>query len=368
MKVPFVDITAQNRALAQPLGEAVDGVISQSQFILGDPVRRFEESFAEFLNVQHCIGVNSGTSALHMALIACDIGQGDEVITTPQTWISTSWAISYVSAKPVFVDIDPVTYTIDVDQVEKAITPRTRALLPVHLYGQIANLDQLGQIADDHDLILIEDAAQAHGARWQGRRAGTIGKVGCFSFYPAKNLGCFGEGGAVVTDDDGIRDRIVALRNHAQQSRHVHHEIGYNTRMEGLQAAVLNVKLPHLDAWNAQRAQYAKLYRDGLQDVAGVTLPETSKTESHVWHLFVILLQTMPPEEFRRLLQEQGIATGRHYPTPVHLQPAYRNLGHHEGDFPVAERVGNQCVSLPMAAELTAAQVDHVVRSVRELL
>ena len=367
MKVPFVDITAQNRALAEPLAEAVEQVVSNSQFILGESVRRFEKHFAQYLDVAHCVGMNSGTSALHMALIANDIGFGDEIITTPMTWISTSWAISYVGAKPIFVDIDPSTYTMDVEQVERVITRRTRAILPVHLYGQAANLDRLVEIADRHGLILIEDAAQAHGAKWNGRCVGAWGRLGCFSFYPAKNLGCFGEGGAVVTDDLALSERMIALRDHAQHSRHVHHEIGYNTRMEGLQAAVLDVKLPYLDCWNSQRVRHAKRYHDGLKNLAGITLPIVSQAESHVWHLFVILVEKMSADEFCQKLQERGVAVGRHYPTPIHLQPAYRNLGYPPGSFPTAERVGQTCVSLPMAAELTEDQIDYVIQCVCEV-
>ena len=254
MSVPFLDIKAQNRSIWPELQEALDGVISQAQFILGPAVERFEKAFAAYLGRKHCVGLNNGTSALHMALQACDVGPGDEVITTPHTWISTSWAISYVGAKPVYVDIDPATYNINPALIERAITPRTKAILPVHLYGQACDMDALCGIAQKHNLLLIEDAAQAHGAMYGGRRIGSFGRIACFSFYPGKNLGAFGEGGAVATDDEALAERIRRLRDHAQAGRHHHVELGHNTRMEGIQGAVLDVKLRHLDEWNAARA------------------------------------------------------------------------------------------------------------------
>jgi len=364
--VPFLDIRAQNDSIWGELTEALEPVMRGAQFILGPAVARFEESFAEFLGVKHCVGINSGTSALHMALQALDVGPGDEVITTPHTWISTTWAISYVGAKPVYADIDPATYTLDPALVERAITPRTKALLPVHLYGQACDLKALTEIADKHDLLLIEDAAQAHGARLDGRRVGSIGRAGCFSFYPGKNLGAFGEGGAVTTDDEDLAERIRRLRDHAQQGRHHHVELGYNTRMEGIQGAVLDVKLRHLDGWNCARAGHARRYGELLAGVPGIQLPACPRPEGHVWHLFVILVEAGEREAFREHLNEQGVASGIHYPTPVPLQPAYAQLGHKPGDFPVAEDVMARCVSLPMFPELTEEQVERVAAAVRD--
>jgi dTDP-4-amino-4,6-dideoxygalactose transaminase len=303
-----------------------------------------------------------------MALLACGVGPGDEVITTPATWISTSWAISYVGARPVFVDIDPITYTLDPVLAQRAITPRTRAILPVHLYGQAANVTALRDLADASSLALIEDAAQAHGARVGARHIGTFGKAGCFSFYPGKNLGAFGEGGAVCTDDDAIAERIRRLRDHAQDGRHNHVEIGFNTRMEGMQAAVLDAKLPHLDDWNAARAVYAYRYQRLLAGLPGVVLPQARQAEGHVWHLFVIRVPGREREELRRVLAERGVATGVHYPTPVPYQPAYAHLGHRPGDFPVAEDLMGHCLSLPLYPELTAEQIEYVAAVLWDVL
>ncbi len=363
--VPFLDIKAQNRGIAEELHEAINRVVSQGQFILGPAVERFEQAFARYIGTQHCVGLDNGTSALQMALVACDIGPGDEVITTPHTWISTSWAISYVGAKPVYVDIDPETYTLDPRLVRRAITPRTKALLPVHLYGQAFDVDAFQRIADEHGLALIEDAAQAHGARWSGRRLGSLGRVGCFSFYPGKNLGAMGEAGAIVSDDGQLAARVRRLRDHAQAGRHHHVEIGYNTRMEGIQGAVLEVKLRHLDRWNAQRRRHAARYGELLADIPEIELPAAPRPESHVWHLFVVLAPRLCRDALTKELAAEGIATGIHYPTPVPLQPAYASLGYQPGDFPVAEDVMARCLSLPMFAELTEEQLVHVADAVR---
>jgi dTDP-4-amino-4,6-dideoxygalactose transaminase len=366
MQVPFLDLKRQNDSVATELEAALAGVIAQNAFVLGPAVARFETHFAEFVGTRHCVGVNNGTSALHMALHACDIGPGDEVITTPHTWISTTWALSYVGAKPVFVDIDPATYNINPALVSAAITPRTKAILPVHLYGQACEMDALCAIAKEHNLVLIEDAAQAHGAMHQGRRIGSFGKAGCFSFYPGKNLGAFGEGGAVVTDDEALAQRVRRLRDHAQDGRHHHVELGYNTRMEGIQGAVLDVKLRHLDGWNAARQRHARRYHELLADVPGIQLPALPEPGAHVWHLFVVLIRDKDRDAVQKELAERGVATGVHYPTPVPLQPAYAHLGHKPGDFPVAEDVMRRCLSLPMFAEMTDDEIGYVAQSVRE--
>ncbi len=368
MQIPFLDLRAQNRSVWPEVRAALEPVFDENRFILGPAVERFEERFAAYLGARHCVGVNNGTSALHLALLACGVGPGDEVITTPATWVSTSWAISYVGARPVFVDVDPVTYTLDPALAERAVTPRTKAILPVHLYGQAADVDALRRVADRHGLALVEDAAQAHGVRFAGARVGTFGRAGCFSFYPGKNLGAFGEGGCVVTDDDALARRMHCLRDHAQDGRHNHVEVGFNYRMEGVQGAVLGAKLAHLDAWNAARAGHAARYGELLADALGLTLPAAPRPEGHVWHLYVVMVHGRDREAFRRALADRGVATGVHYPTPVPFQPAYAYLGHRRGDFPVAELLMERCVSLPMYAELTTGQVEHVASAVKEVL
>jgi dTDP-4-amino-4,6-dideoxygalactose transaminase len=368
MQVPFLDLRVQNNSIMPELKAALSPVIENAQFILGPAVEAFEKDFAAYIGTRECVGLNNGTSALHMALLALGIKPGDEIITTPHTWISTSWAISYVGAKPVYVDIDSQTYNLDPARVKSAITSKTKAILPVHLYGQAADVVQLRRFADEHGLALLEDAAQAHGAKQAGRRIGSIGHVGSFSFYPGKNLGAFGEGGAIVTDDPQIAAHVRRLRDHAQDGRHNHVEIGFNTRMEGMQGAVLKAKLPHLDGWNARRREHAAQYGELLANTPGIILPACPAAEGHVWHLYVVQIEAMDREVFRAKLAEQGIATGVHYPTTVPLQPAYQYLGHRPGDFPIAEQVMARCVSLPMFAELSSEQVAYTAATIREVL
>jgi len=367
-QVPFLDIVAQNQPLWPELQPVLEEVMSQAQFVLGPAVERFEQKFARYLGASHAVGVNNGTSALLLTLQALDVGPGDEVITTPLTWISTSWAISYLGARPVYVDVDPVSYNLDPDLVGAAVTPRTKVLLPVHLYGQSADLTRLAAVADRHGLVLVEDAAQAHGALHAGRRVGTIGRAGCFSFYPGKNLGALGEAGAVVTDDEQLAERLRSLRDHAQRGRHHHVEIGYNARMEGLQGAALDVKLRYLDRWNATRSLHAERYHDLLNDCPHLMLPRVHRLEEHVWHLFVVLVRDVQREALRRELADMGVATGVHYPTLVPFQPVYADLGYRPGDFPIAEHVARQCLSLPMFPELTEAQIEYVAESLWEIL
>lgn len=367
MCIPFFDSWLHNQNVQADLRSAIQSVIDSGQYILGPAVERFEKHFAAYLGVQHCIGVNSGTSALHLALLAGGVGLGDEVITTPLTWISTAAAISLVGARPVFADIDPVSYTMDVEKVERAITRRTKALLPVHLYGQPADLDGCQRLAEQHGLLLIEDAAQAHGAWYGNRRAGTIGQMGCFSFYPSKNLGALGEGGAVVTDNDSLARRLRRLRNHGQDTHHVHLEPGFNARMEALQGAVLSAKLPYLEGWNTKRAVLAALYHELLVNTLGLTLPAKPLSDrSHVWHLFVI--QVIKRDELQSALANHGVETRVHYPTPLHLQPAFSSLGYKEGDFPIAEGVTQHCLSLPLYPELTEADIRCIVSSLTNTL
>jgi dTDP-4-amino-4,6-dideoxygalactose transaminase/acetyltransferase-like isoleucine patch superfamily enzyme len=366
--VPFVDLALHNRLIEAETTAAIHEVVTKSEFILGPAVERFERAFADYIGTHFCVGLNNGTSALHLALAACGVGQGDEVITTPLSWISTSWAISYLGAKPVFVDIEPIAYNLDPALVERAITPRTKAILPVHLYGQACEVVVLGEVAQRYGLALVEDAAQAHGAAVGGRRVGAFGRTGCFSFYPGKNLGAFGESGAVVTDDEEVAARIRRLRDHAQRERHQHTEIGYNHRMEGIQAAVLEVKLKHLDRWNAARRRHAAGYAELLADVPGLHLPATAgQPDSHVWHLFVVLTDA-DRQAVRRELHERGVASGVHYPTLIPFQGAYAHLGQRPGDFPVAERVARRCLSLPMFAEMDNDQVERVAEALREVM
>jgi dTDP-4-amino-4,6-dideoxygalactose transaminase len=362
-KVPFADLAGQFAKVRQEMLQALQEVAESGSYILGPKVAEFEARFAEFLGAQHCVGVNSGTSALHLALIGAGVGAGDEVITVPMTFIATSWAISYVGATPVFVDVDPASYTMDVAEVKKRISPRTRALLPVHLYGQPADLKPLLEISEQYGIPLIEDAAQAHGARYHGRRAGTLGQSGCFSFYPAKNLGACGEGGAVVTDNAAIATRLRALRDHAQGQRYHHEEIGFNYRMDAFQGAALAIKLKYLERWTEARCFLAERYQKYLSGLP-LQLPVQGQGRGHVWHLFIVLHPKR--DEIRSRLEAVGIQTGLHYPLPLHLQKAYAHLGHGLGDFPVSERIGRECLTLPLFPEMSTRQQDAVINAVRD--
>ncbi len=366
MKVPFLDLKAQYAPLRCDVEAALRRILDDSAFILGDGVLRFEEAFAAYVGRKYCVGLNSGTSALHLALLVAGVKPGDEVVTTPHTWISTSWAISYCGARPVFADIDPRTGNLDPAAAERAITPRTKALLPVDLYGNPADLIAFEAIAARHRIALIEDAAQAHGAALHGRRAGTFGLLSCFSFYPGKNLGAAGEGGAVLTDDAALAERLRQLRDHAQASRHHHVEIGFNYRMEGLQGAVLNVKLLHLDRWNASRRAAAAAYHELLATIPGLRAPESTPGADPAWHLYVV--RAAERDRLAAQLAERGVATAVHYPTPVHLQAAYAFLGNRRGDFPITEAFAAQCLSLPMFAEMTAEQQAYVGACLREAM
>lgn len=363
--VPFLDLAAQYEEVGREVGAAMKQVAASGTYVLGPQVALFEREFAAAHGVEHCVGVNTGTSALHLALLASGVGPGDEVITVPMTFIATSWAISYCGATPVFVDIDPVTYTMDPDQVASRITPRTRAILPVHLYGQPADLEPLLKMAGRYGIPLIEDAAQAHLARYRGRLVGGFGTAAGFSFYPGKNLGAMGEAGAVVTGDANLAARIRVLRDHAQTQRYHHAEIGFNYRMDALQGAVLRVKLKHLEGWTEARRRVAARYLRLLKGLP-VQLPTVSVGMDPAWHLFVILVRSR--DRVQKELDSRGIQTGLHYPTPLHLQPAYRFLGYQAGEFPVAERVGRECLSLPIYPELTDAQQDRIVSALADAL
>jgi dTDP-4-amino-4,6-dideoxygalactose transaminase len=361
----MANLQAQCADVRGEIMAALGEIFDTSAYVLGPKVAQFEKDFAAFIGSRFCVGVNSGTSALHLALICAGAGPGDEVITVPMTFIATSWAISYCGAAPVYVDIDPVTYTMDVEKVEKLITKRTKALLPVQLYGQTAEMEGLLELSRRYGIPLIEDAAQSHGARYHGRAAGTMGLCGCFSFYPGKNLGAAGEAGAVVTDDPGIAGRLRSLRDHAQEKRYHHSEIGFNYRMDGVQGAVLGIKLKHLERWTGIRRTLAARYQELLSELP-LQLPVEEPGLRHVWHLFVV---THPDRDRIRVeLELRGIQTGLHYPVPLHLQPAYAHLRHREGDFPVAERVARECLTLPLYAEMTAAQQTAVADALVEVL
>ncbi|MBX7208491.1 MAG: DegT/DnrJ/EryC1/StrS family aminotransferase [Verrucomicrobiaceae bacterium] len=364
-RIPILDLNAQYRVIRDEAIAAFDRIAESCGFAQGPAAKQFEDEFAAWCGVKECVGVNSGTSALHLALHCLDIGPGDEVITVPMTFIATAWAIYYVGAKPVFVDIDPARRTLDPAKLEAAITPRTKAIIPVHLYGQIADMDPILEIAKRHGIPVIEDAAQAHGATYKGRRAGQLGVMGCFSFYPGKNLGAFGEGGALVTNDEAFAKRARQLRSHAQSERYYHDELGYNYRMDSIQGAMLSLKLKHLDAWNAARARHAKRYAELLADLP-VTLPKEFPDSQSVWHCYVI--ESDRRDHLRQKLAEAGIESGLHYPLPLHLQKACAALGYKKGDFPVSERLGEHCLSLPMFAELTDEQLQRIASALRQAL
>lgn len=366
MEVPFLDLDAQHRTIRDEIDAALARIVDETAFILGPSVAEFEEEFAAFIGRQRCVGVNSGTSALHLALLVADVGSGDEVVTTPHTWISTSWAVAYCGARPVYADVDPATGTLDPEAAEAAITHRTKALLPVDLYGNPAQLDRFEELAETYDLTLIDDAAQAHGARLHDRPVGSFGQLACFSFYPGKNLGAAGEAGAVVTDDPELAARLRALRDHAQEGRHHHVEVGYNYRMDGLQAAVLTVKLRHLGDWNGARRAAAGRYAKLLGNLGGVRLPSITDGATPVHHLYVIRVDHR--DQVARRLGERGVGTGVHYPTPVHRQPAFDHLGYAAGDFPAAEEFAARCLTLPMYPEITDFQLEHVAQSLRDVI
>ncbi len=362
MGVPFVDLKAQYETIRGEVNASIQEVIEASSFVLGPAVERFETEFAKYLGVEEVVGINNGTAALQLTLLALDIGEGDEVIVPAHTFIATAEAVSHVGAVPVFVDVRRDTGNLDASLLPAAITDRTRAIVPVHLYGQPADLEAILHVGAEHRIPVIEDACQAHGARYHQRRAGSFGRASCFSFYPGKNLGAYGEGGAVATDDTELAARVRRLRDHGQTERYRHAEIGYNARMEGIQGAVLGVKLKHLDAWNRARRERAGDYaaRLGRTDL---TLPIEAPECESVYHLYVI--RSKRRDALRAHLTDLGIQTGLHYPVPVPLQPAYSELGHREGDFPEAEAWARECLSLPLFAELTPAQLEEVIQGVK---
>ena len=360
--IPLLDLKAQYQTIKSELDAAVIRVLENAQFILGPEVAAFEKEFAAYCGSAEAIGVNSGTSALHLALLAAGIGPGDEVITTPFTFVASAATIVYTGARPVFVDINPASFNIDVTRIEAAITPRTRAILPVHLFGQPADMDPIMEIARRRGLVVIEDAAQSHGAEYKGHRVGSIGAMGCFSFYPGKNLGACGEGGAVVTNDAAHARKIRMLRDWGTERKYVHEIKGYNYRMEGIQGAILRVKLRHLEAWTEARRAHAARYGELLED-CGVQLPEAMSCSRHVYTVYTICAADR--DRLRDELQQREIQTGIHYPVPVHLQPAYADLGYGRGAFPVAEEAAGRVLALPIFPEMSDSQLQEVAAVLR---
>ena len=357
--IPFLDIKAQYASIKGEIDAAVLGVLASGQYVLGDEVARFEHEFADYCNVKHAIAVNTGTSALHLALLAAGIGPGDEVITVPFTFVATVSAICYTGARPVFVDVEPVTLTMDPAEIEAKITSRTRAIVPVHLYGQMADMDAIKAIADHYRIPIIEDACQAHGAQYKGDRAGSIGISGCFSFYPGKNLGACGEGGIVVTSSDDQAGTIRVLRDWGQEQRYHHLLKGFNYRMDAIQGAILRVKLRHLEVWTEARRAHARRYSSLLAGSTDLMTPVEAADRRHVYHVYTI--RSRDRDGLQRALSAEGIQSGLHYPIPVHLQKAHADLGYQAGDFPISEAAAREVLSLPIYPEMPAWHLDQVV-------
>jgi dTDP-4-amino-4,6-dideoxygalactose transaminase len=362
MHIPLVDLKKQYQGLKgeilAEIGEALDGM----QLFLGKNVQTFEANFAAYCNTEHAIGVGSGTDALHLALLACGIGPGDEVITVSNTFFATVEAIALVGARPVFVDIDPDTYTMDTSQIEGALTSRTRAIIPVHLYGHPADIDPILELARARNIKVIEDACQAHGAEYKGRRTGSLGDVGCFSFYFTKNLGAYGEAGMVTTSDPDIARQCRLLRDHGQEPKYYHSLFGVNDRIDEIQAAILEVKLPHLDEWTESRRNIAQAYNTGLPE--SLVKPQEKAWGKHVYHLYVV--RTSHRDELRAWLETKGVSTGMHYPVPIHLQEAWRNYGGGTVSLPITEQVVGEIISLPMYPELSTEEVNYICESIQE--
>jgi dTDP-4-amino-4,6-dideoxygalactose transaminase len=366
MPVQFFDIKRQNQALAKEIGAVVDQVISSGRYILGENVAALEKEFAAYCGTKHAVGVASGTDALHLALKACGIKAGDEVITTPFTFVATAEAIAYCGATPVFVDIEPNTYNINVASIESRITSRTKAILPVHLYGLACDMDGIGKIAAKHGLKVIEDCAQATGAKFAGHQVGSFGEAGCFSFFPTKNLGCFGDGGMITTNDDKVADEIRVLRGHGSRQTYHYEMIGYNSRLDELQAAIIRVKLPHLDKFIAARRATAAIYDQALKNLPGLRLPQAPKGHNHTYNQYTIRL--MQRDALFDHLKTQGTGAMVYYPLALHLQAAFKELKHKAGDFPECEKAQNEVISLPIFPELTIAEAETAAASLRSFI
>lgn len=363
MKVPFVDLRKLHEPVMNEINAAVKEVADSGAFILGDAVKNFETEFARLHDVKHCVGLSSGTDANHAILWALGTGQSDEVIIPANTFIATAWGATLCGAVPVFVDCDKESYNMDPGKVQEKISPKTKAIVAVHLYGQPSGLDELRKIADDNGIPLIEDAAQAHLSEYKGKKAGGIGMAASFSFYPAKNLGAFGESGAVTTNDDQLAESIRKLRDHGSSKKYYHETHGHNYRMEGIQGAVLGVKLKYLKKWNDNRRIAAEKYSEHLKSVGEITLPVELPGSNHVYHLYVI--QTKKRNELQTFLNDNGISTGLHYPVPLHLQECFKNLNYKKGDFPVTEKLADECLSLPMFPDITEDQIYYVSEKIK---
>ncbi|MDT8317456.1 MAG: DegT/DnrJ/EryC1/StrS family aminotransferase [bacterium] len=363
MKIPFVDLTRQHLPILDSLTESFEKAIKDSSFIMGEGVSSFEESFASFCGAERCVGVGNGTDALVLILRALGVGDGDEVITVPNSFIATTEAITATGARPVFVDVDPDSFNIDPMKIEAAITDKTKALIPVHLYGQPADMRAIMDIALRHGLKVIEDSAQAHGAEYDGKRTGSLGHAAAFSFYPGKNLGCLGDGGAVVTSDSDLAERVAMLRNHGRREKYLHDLEGVNSRLDTIQAIFLSKKLEYLDRWNDQRIDAASLYGDLLADIDGIKLPVESDKVRHVYHLYVVRAKRR--DELAAYLKGMGVSTGIHYPVPLHLQPAYGWMGHKNGDFPVAEGMAGDILSLPIFPGVKEEEQAYVAEKIK---
>jgi len=363
MRVPFLDLKAQYNSIRDEIASALQQVLDNTAFAGGPFVAKFEEDFASFCGASSVIGLGSGTDALWVALLALGVGPGDEVITAPNTFIATVEAISFAGAKPVFVDIDEQTYNMKPDLIEDAISPKTKAIIPVHLFGQTADMSPIMGIAKKHGLFVVEDACQAHGAQYKSQPAGSMGDVGCFSFYPGKNLGAYGEAGAAVTNDAGLAEKMRMLQDHGQSKKYYHSMPGWNARMDGFQGAVLSVKLKYLSEWNDHRRKNAQLYNKLLADVDGIVTPCEADYARHVYHVYAICVDER--DALIETLGKKDISCGIHYPVPVHLQDAYKSLGYKQGSFPVAERCAKRLLSLPMFAELDQDQIETVAVQIK---
>ncbi|MBN2515750.1 MAG: DegT/DnrJ/EryC1/StrS family aminotransferase [Deltaproteobacteria bacterium] len=366
MRVPFLDLKAQYDSIRDEIHGAIDAVIEKTAFAGGPFVTQFENEFADFCDCQFAIGVGSGTEALWLPLLALGVGPGDEVITVPSTFIATAEAISLCGATPVFVDIDEHTYNMNSDLLEAAITPKTKAVIPVHLFGQPVDMDPILEIAREHNLYVIEDACQAHGSEYKGKKAGSMGDAAAFSFYPGKNLGAYGEGGAIVTNNAEMADTMKIFRDHGQSQKYYHGMIGWNARMDGIQGAILSAKLKHLESWNEARRKNASFYNEFIRDLDGIITPYEADYAKHVYHIYAIRVQNR--DQLISKLAEKEIFCGIHYPVPVHLQDAYKSLGLGKGSFPVAEKCAEEFVSLPMFPELTEEQIEYVATNIKELI
>ena len=362
MKIPFVDLKAQYESIKEEIREAISEVIESSAFIGGSSLEQFETDFAKFCEVDNCIGVGNGTDAIFIALKTLEIGEGDEVITPANSFIATSEAISSTGAKVIFCDVDKDTYNIDTGLIEDKITEKTKAIVPVHLYGQPAEMDKIMEIAKKHGLLVIEDCAQAHGARYKGKRVGTFGIVGCFSFYPGKNLGAYGDGGAIITDDKPLADKIRMYANHGRSEKYNHEFEGVNSRLDGIQAAILRVKLKHLKEWNSKRNKNARIYNERLKDIDNIITPVIPEDRDHMFHLYIIRLKER--DRLKKFLADNNIFCGIHYPIALTNLKAYSYLGHKLEDFPVSSKLQGEILSLPMFPELTEEKIEYVANRI----